>query len=61
MDIGVYLTKMANSLELDTTGLIKSNEQIAQEQQKAKEDALVEQGAGGMVDGMVANATAPTE
>jgi hypothetical protein len=50
MNVGTYIEKMANSLELDTTGLIKSEQQLAQEQQQAQEQQLMQQGAEGLVD-----------
>ena len=61
LNIGTYIEKLANSLELDTTGLIVSDEEIAQAEAKQREDDLVQQGAEGMVDGVVQEATAPTE
>ena len=61
MNVGTYIEKMANALELDTVGLIKSDETLAQEQQQAQQAQLAQQGASGMVDGMVNQATAPQE
>jgi len=50
MNIGTYIEKMANALELDTVGLIKPDTQIAQEQAKQQEDELLQQGASGLVE-----------
>ena len=55
MNVGNYITKIANSLAFDTTGLIKTDEQIQQEQQAQQqqdaENQLAMQGAGNMVEG----------
>jgi hypothetical protein len=54
MNIGNYITRLANSLSLDTTGLIKTEEEIAQEQQaqqqQQQQQQLLAQGAGNVVD-----------
>jgi len=50
MNIGTYIEKMANALELDTVGLIKDDATIAKEQQQAQENALMQQGASGLID-----------
>lgn len=50
MDVGVYISKIANSLSLDVSDLIKSEEQITQEQQSQQQQQLLAQGAGNMVD-----------
>ena len=50
LNIDVYIEKIANSLSLDVTDLIKSQEQIQQEQAAAQEQALAQQGAGNLVD-----------
>ncbi len=57
LNIGTYIEKLANSLELDTVGLIVSDEEIAQAQAQEQEQALVQQGAQGMVEGTVKEAT----
>jgi hypothetical protein len=48
LNVGVYISKIANSLGLDTSDLIKSEEQIQQEQQAAQQQALLQQGGGAM-------------
>ena len=58
LNIGTYIEKLANSLELDTTGLIVSDEEIQAQEQQQQENALVQQGAEGMIDGAVHEATA---
>jgi hypothetical protein len=50
LNIDVYIEKIANTLSLDVTDLIKSQEQIQQEQAAAQEQALAQQGAGNLVD-----------
>ena len=52
MKIGNYIDKIANALSFDATDLIKSEEEIAQEQQAAQQAQLLQQGAGNLVDGM---------
>lgn len=52
LNIGVYITKIANSLSLDVSDLVKTDEEIQQEQQAQQEQQLLEQGAGNMVDGI---------
>jgi hypothetical protein len=49
LNIDVYIEKIANTLSLDVTDLIKSQEQIQQEQAAAQEQALAQQGAGNLV------------
>lgn len=61
LNIGTYIERLANSLELDTTGLIVTDEEIQAQEQRAREDALVQQGAEGMVNGVVNEATAPQQ
>lgn len=51
MNIGVYIDKIANSLSLDATDLIKTEEQIQQEQAAAQQAQLAQQGAQGLVQG----------
>ena len=51
MDVGVYISKIANSLSLDVSDLIKSEETLQQEQQAQQQQQLLAQGAGNMVDG----------
>jgi hypothetical protein len=51
LNVGTYIDRIANSLALDTTGLIKTDEQIQQEQQAQQQQALLQQGAQGLVDG----------
>lgn len=55
LNVSAYIDRIANSLALDTSGLIKSEEQLQQEQQAAQQEAmqqqLMAQGAGGLVDG----------
>ena len=51
MKLGNYINKIANALALDASDLIKSEEEIAQEQQQAQQDQLLQQGAGNLVDG----------
>jgi hypothetical protein len=48
---------IGNALSLDTATLIKSQEQIAGEQQQQQTDALVQQGAMNLTN----NATAPEQ
>jgi hypothetical protein len=43
VNVREYMDRRAASLGLDTDGLIKSDEQIAQEQQAMNQDRLVEQ------------------
>lgn len=50
MNVGVYISKIANSLSLDVSDLVKSDQQIQQEQEQAQQQALLQQGASGMVD-----------
>lgn len=50
MDIGVYISKIANSLSLDVSDLIKDEATIQQEQQAQQQQQLLAQGAGNMVD-----------
>ena len=50
MNVGAYINKIANSLSLDTAGLIKTDEEIQQEQQAQQQQALAQQGASGLVD-----------
>lgn len=45
LNVSVYIDRIANSLALDTTGLIKSEEQLMQEQQAAQQQAMMDQGA----------------
>jgi len=61
LNVGTYIEKLANALELDTTGLIVSDAEIQAQEQKNREDALVQQGAQGMVEGAVTEATAPAQ
>lgn len=51
LNVGVYIDKIANSLSLDATDLIKSDEQLAQEQQAAQQAQLQQQGVQGLVQG----------
>jgi hypothetical protein len=51
MNLDTYISKIGSSLGLDTTDLIKSNDQIQQEQQQAQEEALMQQGATNVVNG----------
>jgi hypothetical protein len=48
LNVGAYISKIANSLGLDTSDLIKSDEQIQQEQQAAQQQQLLQQGGGAM-------------
>ena len=55
LNVAAYIDRIANSLALDTTGLIKTEEQLQQEQQAAQQQAMQQQmmmqGAGGLIDG----------
>lgn len=51
LNVGAYIDRIANSLSLDTEGLIKTDEQIAQEQQAAQQEQMMQQGMGGLIDG----------
>lgn len=51
LNVGAYIDRIANSLSLDTEGLIKTDEQIAQEQQAAQQQQMLQQGMGGLIDG----------
>jgi hypothetical protein len=51
LNVGAYIDRIANSLSLDTEGLIKTDEQIAQEQQAQQQQAMMQQGMGGLIDG----------
>ena len=44
LNVGAYIDRIANSLALDTTNLIKTDEQIQQEQQAAQQQQLMQQG-----------------
>ena len=57
LNIDAYIAMIGNALSLDTASLIKSQEQIAGEQQQQQADALVQQGAMNMTN----NATAPEQ
>lgn len=50
MDIGGYIKRIANSLNLDTTGLIKSQEQMAQEQQAQQAQQMGNYAGQQMID-----------
>ena len=54
MKVNQWLTAIATSLGIDTTGLIKTDEEIQQEQQQAmeaqQEQALVEQAMSGAMN-----------
>ena len=50
MNIDAYISKIGNALSLDTSDLIKSQEQIQGEQQQAQQDQLLQQGAGNLVN-----------
>jgi hypothetical protein len=52
MNIDAYIGKIGNALSLDTSDLIKSGEQIQQEQQQAQQEQLMQQGATNVVDNM---------
>ena len=43
LNIGEYISRVGASLGVDMKGLIKSQEQLAQEQQEAQQQALQEQ------------------
>jgi len=53
LNIDNYIATIGSSLGLDTSSLIKSNEQIQQEQQASQEQALMQQGAEGAVNNAV--------
>ena len=54
MKVNQWLTAIATSLGIDTTGLIKTDEEIQQEQQQAmeaqQEQAVVEQAMAGAMN-----------
>lgn len=50
LNVGVYIEKIANSLALDVSNLIKSEQQIQQEQAQAQQQQLMQQGASNLVD-----------
>ena len=50
LNIDNYIQTIGNSLGLDTSSLIKSGEQMQQEQQAQQEQQLMQQGAQGMVE-----------
>lgn len=50
LNIDNYIATIGSSLSLDTSNLIKSNEQIQQEQAQAQEQALAQQAGSNMVD-----------
>lgn len=52
MNVGVYINKIANSLGLDVTDLVKSDQQIQQEQEQAQQQQLLQQGMSNVVDGV---------
>ena len=51
INIDAYIAMMGNALELDTKPLIKSQEQIQQEQAMAQEQALMQQAGTNLVEG----------
>ena len=57
MNVGVYISKIANSLGLDVTDLVKSDQQIQQEQEQAQQQQMLQQGMGNVVDGVTKQGT----
>lgn len=55
MNIDAYIARLGTALSLDTSDLIKSGQQIQQEQQAASEQQLMQQGASNLVDGATQN------
>ena len=52
LNVGTYINRIANSLGLDVTDLIKSDEQLQQEQEQAQQAQLMQQGMSNVVDGV---------
>jgi hypothetical protein len=50
MNVGVYIDKIANALSMDASGLIKSDEQLAQEQQAQQQQQMMQQGQQGLMN-----------
>jgi hypothetical protein len=47
IDVGNYASRLGTGLGLDTDGLVRSNEQVAQEQQQKQQMAMLQQGMQG--------------
>lgn len=57
LNIDNYISMVGSALGINTTTLIKSNQQIQQEQEQSQAQALMQQGAGNIVDGATKEAT----